>query len=119
MKRDKVRPKKHRCQICGVHGATQIHHIFGGPWRRISERMDFVIELCPFCHAKAHGDADFGWCLKHDCQLEYLENGHTMDEWFELIPRSWVAMHEVHGKNRKHADIPDDGPGRFDDEEGT
>lgn len=115
-KRDKYRVKKHRCQVCGAHGVTQIHHIFPGPLRRISEREDFVIELCPECHHKAHSDGDFSYCLKHDAQLEWLWSGHTMAEWMEMMHRSWVYLREVQ-KPRKPRAIPQDGPGRFDDEE--
>ena len=113
MRRDKRRVKKHRCAVCGVYGATQIHHIFSGSLRRISEKHDFVIELCPSCHARAHSDADFSFALKHDCQLEFLED-HGMDEWMELMHRSWVYLREV--PKREKTEVPEDGPGRFDDE---
>lgn len=92
--RDKVRKKKHRCQVCGTYGVTHIHHIFGGRWRPRSEANDFVIELCPFCHAKAHGDARFSRDLKHDCQLEWLET-HTLDEWMDLMGKSWIEEQEL------------------------
>lgn len=114
MRRDKRRAKKHRCQVCGVYGATQIHHIFGGPLRRISEKHDFVIELCTACHRRAHSDADFSFALKHDCQLEYLET-HDMDEWMELLHRSWVYIREVREK-KKGRQVPTEGPERFDDD---
>jgi len=116
VKRDKVRKKTHRCQVCGSYGVTQIHHIFGGPLRRMSEKHDFVIELCPKCHEKAHSDADFSFNLKHDAQLEWLWSGHTMAEWMEMMHRSWVYIREV-SKPGKAREIPEDGPGRFDDEE--
>lgn len=116
VKRDKVRVKKHRCQVCGAYGVTQIHHIFGGALRKISEKHDFVIELCPACHQKAHTDGDFSFCLKHDAQLDWLWSGHTMAEWMEMMHRSWVYLREVQ-KPRKPREIPADGPGRFDDEE--
>ena len=93
MKRDKRRVKTHRCRICGAYGVTQIHHVFGGARRRISERENFVIELCPACHSKAHNDASFGNALKHDCQLEYLEE-HTFGEWMELMGKSWIEEAE-------------------------
>ena len=59
----------------------------------ISERMDFVIELCPVCHRRAHMNADFGNSLKHDCQLEFLET-HSFDEWMELMGKSWIDDQE-------------------------
>ena len=116
-KRDKVRRKTHRCRVCGTYGVTQIHHIFPGPLRRISEREDFVIELCPACHEKAHSDSDFAFSLKHDAQLEWLWSGHTMAEWMEMMGRSWVYIREV--ERPRHRETRMTGPGRFDDEEDT
>lgn len=116
-KRDKVRTKTHRCRICGAYGVTQIHHIFPGPRRRISEREDFVIELCPACHEKAHSNADFSYGLKHDAQLEWLWSGHTMDEWMKMMGRSYVYLREVDRPRRQEP--AKTGPGRFDDEEDT
>ena len=116
MKRDKRRYKKHRCEVCGAYGVTQIHHIFPGPLRRISEREDLVIELCVSCHRKVHEDADFSYCLKHDAQLSWLRRGHTMAQWMEMMHRSWVYIREVEKRPQRH-EVPKDGPGRFDDEE--
>lgn len=116
MKRDKHREKKHRCRVCKAYGVTQIHHIFPGPLRRISEREDLVIELCPECHRMAHKDADFSWCLKHDAQLEWLKRGHTMAEWMAMMHRSWVYVREA-PEREKAQPPPETGPGRFDDEE--
>ena len=111
--RDKPRVKKHRCQVCGVYGDTHTHHIYGGRWRSISERMNFVIELCPQCHEKAHNDADFSEALKHDCQLEYLET-HSMSEWMELMHRNWVGLSEIR-KQTFVRNTPELGP--YEDEE--
>jgi len=116
-KRDKVRTKTRRCRVCGAYGVTQIHHIFPGPLRRISEREDFVIELCPACHEKAHSDADFSYSLKHDAQLEWLWSGHTMAEWMEMMHRSWVYIREI--ERQRPQEAPKTGPERFDDMEGT
>lgn len=116
MKRDKRRHKKHRCGFCGAYGVTQIHHIFPGPLRRISEREDLVIELCVSCHRKVHEDADFSYCLKHDAQLEWLRRGHTMEEWMRMMHRSWVYIREVPERRERPAP-PESGPERFDDEE--
>ena len=91
--RDRQRKKTHRCRICGAYGATHIHHIFGGARRSISEKNNFVIELCPGCHQKAHSDSDFGDALKHDCQLEFLES-HSQEDWMELMGKSWIEIGE-------------------------
>ncbi|MBQ3730011.1 MAG: hypothetical protein II903_10980 [Spirochaetales bacterium] len=75
-----------------------------------------MIELCPACHRKAHSDADFSYCLKHDCQLDWLWQGHTMDEWMVMMHRSWVYLREVE-RPRQPDRREKRGVGRFDDEE--
>ncbi len=95
MQRDKYRKHRHVCQACGSHGPTHIHHIFEGGYRKISERENFVIELCPCCHNKAHMDKDFGDALKRDCEMEYLED-HSMQDWMELMHRNWILGGEVY-----------------------
>jgi len=115
VKRDKIRIKRHCCQVCGATGVTQIHHIFGGALRKISEKHDFVIELCPSCHERAHRDADFSFVLKRNCQMRFLQD-HDIDEWMALVHRSWVYLRDI-PERKKNKPVPDDGPGRFDDEE--
>jgi len=114
MGRDRTRAKKHRCRLCGAYGDTHIHHIFGGPFRKISERYNFVIELCPKCHREVHRNASMAEALKHDAQLEWLEE-HSLEEWLEIIPRNWVSPDEVY--NIYRCPEANDGPARFDDEE--
>ena len=109
--RDKTRAKKHRCQICGQYGLTHIHHVFGGRWRTVSEKMDFVIELCPECHRKAHVNIEFSDALKHDCQMEDLED-HTLDEWMDLMHRNWIEQGEIRREKQSNPEL-----GPFDDEE--
>ena len=43
---DKRRTKKHVCKICGKSGVTEIHHVFYGQFRKKSEKLDLVIEVC-------------------------------------------------------------------------
>lgn len=118
MKRDRQRPKKHVCRLCGYVGQTHIHHIFGGRWRRISERYNFVIELCPRCHEQAHNDAAFARILKRDCQLEFVWN-HSQEEWMELMGRNWIEPGEVYRthKVREHVEGIPYTAADFDDEE--
>lgn len=105
MKRDRYRQHRHVCQVCGRSGVTHMHHIFEGARRTVSERMGFVIELCPCCHEKAHNNKDFGDTLKRDCQMEYLED-HSMQDWMDLMGRNWIMGGEVYRTHRvtEHAE---------------
>ena len=113
--RDKKRVKRHFCEVCGEYGVTHIHHIFGGRQRRISEREDFVIELCPKCHEKAHNDREFSLALKHDCQLQFMFI-HSLDEWMDLMGKDYMRGDEIScysDQPKKHSSLL--GPQRFED----
>lgn len=42
--------RKGKCFLCGQYGMTEVHHIFGGPNRRLSDEDGLVVHLCPYCH---------------------------------------------------------------------
>lgn len=73
--------------------------------------MGFVVELCRECHCKAHNSAEFGTALKHDAELEWLEDGHSLEDWMEIFGRTWVTEDEL-GVERIQPEDP------FDDYEG-
>jgi len=56
--------------------------------------MGLVIELCRDCHSKAHNNREFGDALKHDAELEWIEN-HSIEEWMEIFHRTWVTEDEL------------------------
>lgn len=101
--------------MCGKYGVTHIHHIFGGRQRTISERENFVIELCPGCHEKAHNDREFSDALKHDCQLGYMF-WHSMKEWMDMMGKNYMNGDEItcYSDEPKN-DLKAFGPDRFED----
>lgn len=46
--------KSDRCYICGAYGRMDVHHIFGGPCRKVSDRLGLVVHLCRPCHRAVH-----------------------------------------------------------------
>lgn len=60
------------CAICGAR-ATDMHHVFHGPNKKISEETGCMIPLCRKCHSKVHhigGELDRE--LKEMAQRAYL-----------------------------------------------
>ena len=102
-----MRSKTNRCRICGKYGVTDWHHIFGGRFRNLSEKHGFVVELCRGCHHKAHNNAEFGTALKHDAELEWLEDGNSIEDWMEIFGRTWVTREEI-GIERPQPEDPFD-----------
>ena len=43
-----------KCFLCGAEGRTDVHHIFGGPVRKTSDRYGLVVHLCRTCHSRLH-----------------------------------------------------------------
>lgn len=70
------------------------HHIFGGPYRKKSERYGFVIPLRPDYHPngvhfnRTHGDVDGS--LKRMAQTYYEEHIGTREEFREEFGKSWL-----------------------------
>ena len=80
------------CQrICN----TEEHHIyFGNGNRRISDRMGFVVYLCPECHRGDYGvhgkyGRELNLALKRRCQAVFEET-HSRDDFRNLIGRSYL-----------------------------
>ena len=87
--RTKKRIKKHICKICGIAGSTEIHHIYSGAYRKLSDDNDFVIELCRECHRKLHDNGKAMRKLKEDTQREF-ESKHSHEEFVRRMKNSWL-----------------------------
>lgn len=60
------------CYVCGRQ-AEEMHHVFHGADKKLSEELGCMIPLCRVCHSKVHhvgGELD--WVLKQDAQRAYL-----------------------------------------------
>ena len=51
--------EKGRCYLCGsyesAYNPIELHHVFGGPDRKVSDRLGLVVHLCRNCHDYVHG----------------------------------------------------------------
>lgn len=83
------------CYICGNAYYPDVHHIYGGGNRPVSDTNGFWVYVCRRCHTYAnysiHKDPDHKWDLelKQRCQQEY-EKTHTRDEFIRKIGRSYL-----------------------------
>lgn len=60
------------CYVCGRR-SDEIHHVFHGADKKMSERLGCMVPLCRDCHNRVHhvgGELDR--ILKQDAQREYL-----------------------------------------------
>lgn len=87
--------REEECFMCKQWGAIELHHIYKGKNRKISDREGFVVHLCSDCHGKLHGKDGhlMDLYLMKTCQLAYEEN-HTRSEFMNLIGRNYIEEDE-------------------------
>lgn len=81
-----------KCIVCGSP-YVQYHHIYGGPWRNISDKHGFTCYLCLEHHTGQGGVHGANYQLRRDlqkrCQRKY-EESHTHEEFMELVGRDYL-----------------------------
>lgn len=90
--------KKNKCFMCKREGRTELHHIYKGKNRKISDKNGFVVHLCPNCHRGdngVHGKHGhlMDMYLEKTCQLVYEET-HTREEFMALIGCNYLTEDE-------------------------
>lgn len=88
----------HKCYMCRKEGRMEVHHIYFGKNRKISDREGFVVHLCPNCHRGTNGvHGKYGYLmdkyLKSTCQITYEEK-HTREEFMALIGCNYLEEDE-------------------------
>lgn len=83
-----------RCYICGGRSEC-VHHIFPGTARRkISDNNGFIVPLCHKCHnmsdKSVHFDKELKLMVMRDCQKAYESQGHTTEDFINLIGRNYL-----------------------------
>lgn len=61
------------CYICGLQ-ATEMHHIFHGADKKLSEETGCMVPLCRRCHERVHHvGGEYDRMLKECAQRTYLQ----------------------------------------------
>lgn len=87
--RDKRRVKRGICLRCHQYCPTQIHHVFGGSRRKISDKHDFVLELCQECHEYLHRHAGAALVYKQKFQKEW-EAAFSRASWMNMMHKNYL-----------------------------
>ena len=85
------------CYLCKRGGklvpGSQIHHIYPGPNRKISDAHGFIVSLCLRHHTEGkqavHNNIANMRTIQKDCQREY-EKSHSRAEFMRLIGRNYI-----------------------------
>lgn len=95
-----LHPDDRTCYLCRklkqddrIRRDLEVHHIFGGPNRMISEEHGFKVRLCPEHHRTGpdavHQNIKSMRLLQEDTQRAY-EKTHTRQQFMELIGRNYL-----------------------------
>lgn len=81
------------CYVCGKK-QTEIHHIYFGSNRRISDKYGFTVRLCPEHHRGTNGvhgmnGHSLDMRLKMEQQEQY-ELNKSREDFIKLIGRSYL-----------------------------
>lgn len=85
------------CYLCGSTQWIENHHVFGGPYRKASERHGMTVNLCHFCHNEpplgVHHNKAMNLQLKREFQRRF-EATHSRAEFRKVFGKSYILEDE-------------------------
>ena len=83
------------CPVCKRYGPLEQHHIFGGPYRRKSDRYGLTIYLCHWCHNEppngVHHSAEMAQRLREYGQRKWMaEQDKTIEDFRREFGRNYL-----------------------------
>lgn len=92
-----MKTDRNTCYNCGRYlpeGEAELHHIFFGGLRPISDKLGLVVYLCKECHRGTNGvhgknGNKLNRKLKKIAQ-EAWEAEHSHEEWMKIVGRSYL-----------------------------
>ena len=88
--------KEKYCYITGREYGLHKHHIYYGTGNRaVSDKYGFWVWLIPELHNMSsegihNGNIELDMQLKQDCQRAYEADGHTREEFMQLIGKNYL-----------------------------
>ena len=88
-----------RCFLCHrtetSYNRLEVHHIFGGANRKLSEKYGLTVTLCHACHNEppdgVHYNADIALYVHQYGQRKAMkEQGWTVDEFREIFGKNYL-----------------------------
>lgn len=85
-----------KCFLCGKTGNLDRHHIFGGPFRKKSEKYGLTVDLChDTCHIfgpdSVHQNRETMLKIKRYGQRKVMtENGWTTEQFIKEFGKNYL-----------------------------
>ncbi len=88
-------PMTGACYLCGRWGQIEMHHVFGGPFRKKSDKYGAVVPLCHECHNEppngVHHNRERAKILKSRYQKILMdEQGWDKERFIREFGRSYI-----------------------------
>lgn len=80
------------CLACHKTYPLQTHHAIEGSRRRISDRYNLTVLLCPKCHMKIHNNEKPNKELKEWAQKKAMEHyGWSEEDFINVFGKSYIT----------------------------
>lgn len=84
-----------RCHICGRYGNIEMHHVFGGQRRKISDKYGAVVPLCHNCHNEppngVHHNKEVRLALQAETQRKLMDDhGWTVADFIKVFGKNYL-----------------------------
>lgn len=80
---------KMECYLCGRTGTLQRHHCLHGSRRKMADRYDLTVYLCPECHRRLHDLGEYDLMLEQLAQ-RHFEDSHSHAEYMDLFHKNYL-----------------------------
>lgn len=87
---------KRECFLCGRWTSLDIHHIYGGPWRKRADEDGLTCYLCRDCHRRVHQDWETNLRIKKVGQFIY-EQEHSREEFINRYGKNYIEGYAPEG----------------------
>ncbi len=86
---------KGTCLMCRRYGTLEQHHIFGGPYRKKSDRYGLVVGLCHWCHNEPpegvhHNAANMAKLKQYGQRKAMKENGWSVEDFIREFGKNYL-----------------------------
>ena len=83
------------CYICGKYGNIEMHHVWAGSRRKISDKYGAVVPLCHDCHNEppngVHHNKEVRLALQAEMQQQLMEtHGWTVADFIQVFGKNYL-----------------------------
>ncbi len=78
-----------KCYLCGKTGELHRHHCLHGSYRKMADKYDLTVYLCPRCHTRLHDMGEYDRDLQEMAQV-YFEKIYGHNEFMRVFGKNFM-----------------------------